>query len=301
MDYYISIDDSDRIMIIEDIEIITDIENGDHLKISGRSLESILDRRIFWGKCCYYSGKLEEKIKDFLTQTIINPSDSDRQIPNFIYLDSTDTDIKDLLDSHDRQYTGDNLYEVITSLCKLYDLGYKIIFDFSIYKFVFSLYKGKNRSYDVEFSSAFDNIKNTDYINSTKTLRNVTLVLGEDQGSKRRSKVVGSGSGLSRRELYTDARDIQSEEENGTIIPDDKYNSMLEQRGNEKLLENRESISFEGSIDYDRIFVYGRDWYLGDIVKIANDYGISANVWVTEIVRSIDETGYEVYPTFEVI
>ena len=44
--YYLWNKHSDRLMIIETIEITTDVENGSHCKVTGRSLESILDRRI---------------------------------------------------------------------------------------------------------------------------------------------------------------------------------------------------------------------------------------------------------------
>ena len=47
-DYYVQIKKSEHTMIIEDIAISTNVENGAKLTITGRSLESILDRRIIW-------------------------------------------------------------------------------------------------------------------------------------------------------------------------------------------------------------------------------------------------------------
>ena len=41
---YLVTKDSDRMMIIEDIQVDTDAENGNHLIVTGRSLESILCR-----------------------------------------------------------------------------------------------------------------------------------------------------------------------------------------------------------------------------------------------------------------
>ena len=46
--YYFFLNDSDQQMIVEDIKIETDAESSNHLIVSGRSLESILDRRIIW-------------------------------------------------------------------------------------------------------------------------------------------------------------------------------------------------------------------------------------------------------------
>ena len=41
-DYYAWLKDSDQVMIIEEIQISTEVETGGHLTIAGRSLESIL-------------------------------------------------------------------------------------------------------------------------------------------------------------------------------------------------------------------------------------------------------------------
>ena len=76
--------------------------------------------------------------------------------------------------------------------------------------------QGADRSYDqftnpyVIFSPKFENVINTNYLESKKTLKTVTLVAGEGEGADRRITTVacasGAGTGLNRRELYTDAR-----------------------------------------------------------------------------------------------
>lgn len=49
-DFYIWTADSEHTMIIEDINITSDTEDGNKLLVTGRSLESILERRIIWGR-----------------------------------------------------------------------------------------------------------------------------------------------------------------------------------------------------------------------------------------------------------
>ena len=105
---------------------------------------------------------------------------------------------------------------------------------------------------------------------------------------------------MARRELYTDARDIQSEVDDRTLT-DAEYNAQLDQRGREKLAENPATRSFEGQVEAVKTFIYGEDFSKGDIVQIINEYGIEATVRVTEFVRCQDTTGYETYPTFSVI
>ena len=44
---FIKREDDNSVMVIETIQIKTDVENGDYFTITGRSLESIIERRIF--------------------------------------------------------------------------------------------------------------------------------------------------------------------------------------------------------------------------------------------------------------
>lgn len=301
-DYYVWIKDSDKLMIIETIQITTDVENGARMIFSGRSLESILDHYIIW-KQTTLSGKLQTGIKKLLTENIISPSIADRKLSNFVFQETDDPYIADL--TLEAQYTGNNLYDVIYEICNICNIGFRITLN-EKYQFVFQLYSGKDRSYDqfenpyVIFSPKFENIVSSNYIESNKLFRNVALVAGEDSGADRKTLVVGSGSGLARRELYVDARDIQSETPEGTISESD-YNKKLKTRGEQKLSEYETTKSFEGEIETTKMFVYGTDFFIGDIVQFVNEYDMEAKVRVMEFIRSQDETGYSTYPTFSVI
>lgn len=296
---YLTIKESNTVMIIEDILLETDVEDGRYITVTGRSLESILDRRIVWGQKIL-SGRLQDAIRVLLMENVISPSDSDRKIDNFIFEESTDKTILDLVVND--QFTGDIVYDVVKSLCDKNGIGFRMTLN-EFNQFVFSLYSGKNRSYSqsenpyVTFSPNFDNIINSSYMESNRSLKNVTLVAGEGEGSARKMTSVGSGSGLHRRELFTDARDISSEVDGGTLS-DDEYISQLKQRGSNKLAENVSVESFEGKVDATRMFVYGEDFFIGDIVQIANEYGIEGTARITELIRSHSEDGLDIYPTF---
>lgn len=300
--YYVTLMDSEYVMIVEDVEISTEVDEGDHLKISGRSLESILDRRIIWRQTVI-NGNLQNGIYKLLNENVIAPEIQSRAIPNFIFEASTDPSITGL--SLRAQYTGDNLYETIEAICASNNLGFKVTLN-SNNQFVFKLYAGIDHSYDqsvnpyVIFSPGFDNLLGTNYIESGKTLKNVTLVAGEDEGDSRRTIIVGTEAGLNRRELYTDARDIQSEVD-GQQISDEEYYAQLAQRGIEKLAQHKETREFEGEVDATRMFIYGDDFLKGDIVEIINEYGIESKARVVEVVRSQDLNGYSMYPGFSII
>lgn len=301
--YYIRNQLSDHVMIVEEILITADAEDGNHLKVTGRSLESILDRRIVWGLKTI-SGNLQNGVKTLINECIISPSDSNRKISNFIFEDSTDSAITSL--SIEAQYTGDNLYDVIQNICYEANLGFQITLNDNK-QFVFKLYSGIDRSYNqstnpyVVFSPKFENLSNSNYIESDTKLKNVTLVGGEGEGAERKYTTVGSGSGLERRELFTDARDISSDVGDGVTLTEEEYTSQLQQRGKEKLAENQKTVSFDGTVEASVMYEYGVDYFNGDIVQIENEYGHEGRARVIETIISEDENGTFMYPTFETI
>lgn len=303
-DFFLQSSDSDHVMIIEDWIIKSDIENGNHITVTGRSLESILTRRIIWRQKTI-SGNLQNGIKTLLNENIISPSDSKRKISNFIFEESTDPAITKL--TINAQFTGDNLYDAIQKICEERGIGFKVTLNDNK-QFVFKLYAGVDRSYEqtsvpyVIFSPNFDNIINSNYMESNSSLKNITLVGGEGEGSARRYLTVGDTnvSGLDRREIFTDARDISSDVD-GETITDAEYNAQLEQRGKEKLAENVSIVSFEGQTETTVMYRYREHFFDGDIVQIANEYGHETRARILEVVTTEDETGISVYPTFKTL
>lgn len=301
---YLWLKDSDQVMIIEDVELASDVETGNRMIVSGRSLESILDRRIIW-KQTILDGYLQGQIKKLINENIISPSDTSRKIPNFIFEDTSDSFIAGL--KVNAQFTGDNLYEAIKAICDISGIGFRITLS-DTNKFVFKLYNGVDRSYKqttnpyVVFSPNFDNIISSNFFESTRSLRTVTLVAGEGEGSDRKTLEVSKdgkpGSGLERREMYTDARDISTTTETNEELTPAQYNEQLKQRGLEKLSEYSKTELFDGQADYNRMYVYGEDYYKGDIVQIVNEYGFESSSRIAEIIRSQSSDGVLVYPTF---
>ena len=301
-DNYLWLKDSEHCMIIEDSAIDSDTEDGNHLIVTGRSLESILERRIIWGQKVL-TGNLQLAIQTLLNDSIISPTIQDRKIDNFIFEPSTDPRVTEL--TVDTQFTGDDLYVVIKKLCQSNNLGFKIVLNDNN-QFVFSLYAGADRSYNqninpyVVFSPDFENIINSNYFTSKANLKNVTFVAGEGEGASRKTTTVGSGSGLNRRELFTDARDISSNVDGGTLT-NEQYIAKLKARGIENLSGYTAKTAFEGEVEATRLFKYGEDFFIGDIVQIANEYGHEGRAYISELVISQSEDGVSIYPTFQTI
>ena len=310
-DNYIVIEESDRTMIIEQCSIDTDSETGIHLTVTGRSLESILDRRIVWGQMNLV-GNFQDKIEQLMNNCIINPSDSNRKIENIVFKRSTDERITAL--KIDAQYTGDNLYDIIQTTCEERGVGFKMVLT-EDNKFEFSLYVGEDRTYDqsknayVEFSPSFDNILNSNYLESKKSYKSIAFVAGEGEGSARKTISVGDSTltGMERRELFVDARDISSNvsetnsagESVSKTLTTTEYNALLTTRGEEKLAENVTVCSFEGEADATGMFKYGVDFNIGDTVQIVNEFGMEGSAVISELIISQDSNGISIYPTFD--
>lgn len=294
--------ESDRLMIIEGSEIICDVDDGNRLKITGRSLESILDRRIVWPQM-NLKGSLQNGVESILNATFISPDDSNRTVPNFIFEESEDDTITSL--QIDAQYAGENVYDILCDLCKQMNLGFKIVLN-DENKMVFSLYKGEDRSYDqttnpcVVFSKNYENIISSDYLENDNAIKNVAYVAGEGEGSDRTYEVVGNVSGLKRKELFSDSSDISSTTDDGTLTPEE-YSEKLKQRGQEELIKCPKVKAFDCEVETTIMFKYGVDFFLGDVVQVVNEYGIEAKSRVTEMIRSQDDSGYSAYPSFTII
>lgn len=301
-DRYLWVKGSRNLMIIEQREIASDVDNYDKLTVTGRSLDSILERRIIWGQTVL-SGSFQNGIKQLLTANVISPTIADRAIPNFIFEESTDSRITAL--TVEAQFYGENLLESIQKLCDDKKVGFEVVLNGSN-QFVARLYFGTDRSYAqttnpyVIFSPNYDNLITSDYVETNKTLKTASLVAGEGEGSARKMTSAGSGSGLSRRELFVDAGDISSTTDTGTLTDAD-YMAQLVQRGTSELAKNKATSTFEGKAEMFRSWMYGKDFYMGDIVQVATDHGITSTSRVIELIHSEDGSGTSVYPTFATV
>lgn len=300
---YIWKSDTDYMMIIEQLELLSDAEAGTKFIIRGRSLESILDRRIVWNQTRVIGG-VQACIKRLLNDAILNPSIAARKIDNFIFLDSTDSEIVNT--QIDREFTGDNLLEVITDICYTNSIGFRLLPN-AQNQFVFQLYRGVDRTYSqnytpyVIFSPKYSNLINSNYFESIVEYKNVGLVAGYGEAADRYTMTIGSTPGLLRRELYIDARDLQEKDQEGNTIPESEYRAKLLKRGLEKLTESKMLEYFDGEIEQERLFIYKKDFFIGDLVQVENEFGLSGKARIVEYISSYDSNGIKNYPTFEVI
>lgn len=176
-------------MFIEEIEMTSDADSGSEKVFKGRSLETILMRRIIWEKKTV-TGKIQNIISTLLTENIIDPKNSDgtafedRRISNFIFQPSSDPRLDDykIETSSPLELEGDNLYDVIKYLCDLFDVGFRVTLNTSN-QFVFELYCGKildgsiRENKIVMFSPKMENLASSRYYQSSMNYKNITQIV----------------------------------------------------------------------------------------------------------------------------
>lgn len=293
---YITRDDSNVVMVAENIYLETNEENGDYLTITGRSVESILGRRIIPSQASFQNTTAENVIRTLINNNVINPSDTRRKIA-CVALGA----IKGYTQRINKQITGKNLLTSISDICKEQNFGFEMTFTNGI--FTFDLYKGVDRSYNqntntfVVFSPTFENLGNTKYTNDKSTLYNSVYVAGEGEGTDRiivNVQQANPKTGLALRETWADARNTSS---NDGEISTTEYMAMLYYQGRDVIAVATETIKFEGEILNTNVYTYGVDYGLGDTVQIENEYGIKGTAVITEMTEVEDATGYRIYPT----
>ena len=328
---YIARNDDDMVCKIKKVELQTDEENGDQLILTGNDITDILNQRIVI-KQTNFNGLVEDYIRALINDSIIKPTNTDRKIRNFALANN-----KGFSETIREQLTYDNVGEKIQKLCKQYGWGYRVTVNNG--NFIFALYKGNDISRYITFSHNYDNISTTDYVKDDSNIKNVALVAGEGEGVARKTITIGNGTGIDRHELYVDARDISSEIDYDELLinyPNGKekvinnviyyqvngsnvailtkndtgeitnvqlcnniYMENLKNTGYEKMSEYTSITSFAGEIIAGMSYKYKEDYNLGDIVNIVNEYGISINVRISEVIENQDDNGYTMEPTFE--
>lgn len=300
--------------VIEIIKATTDEEGEKVLDVKGRTLEKYLSDRIIWGT---YSGNgyTSTIMYDLVNMNCINPSVTDRKIPWLV--NSTNTEVGKNIPQY--QKTGGELYDALVSLATDADIGFSVLFDPRNKQLIFDVREGTDRTYNnskendpVVFSTDLEDILSSSYYSNVQDVKTMAMVQGEDKGEVRKTTYVGdvNGSGFNRKELYVDARDLQSElqDDNGNVtqLTESQYLSTLVQRGNEKLAECVVVETFEAQIRQfgDVQYEYGKDYVKGDMVTVIDQkIGVQVSARITEAEEDFGEEyalvltfGYS-YPT----
>lgn len=280
--------DGNRSGIIEHIEISE--EDIKDVTIKGFSLSYWLTQRITVPPTGYAYHTFNTNAEDIMIALVrsnaVDPIEAKRKIPNLTIEPSKNRGEKIKFQTRYK-----NLLDELTKISKATGLGFTVDLDYKNKKFVFKILEGRDLSYSQKvnppaiFSVEYDNVIKQNYTDSNIGYKNVGYVAGQGEGEDRVIEIVENQlSGLERREIFIDARDIED-------------NLSLIERGKLKLAETPQIVNFECEVNS---FDYRKTWNLGDLVTVINkEFSIRLDNRVTEV-KEIYEDTFKVEPTFGV-
>ena len=315
-DNWLEILDSKKTMCIETIE--PDMNDGSKLLIKGRSLESILERRVH-ATVAYLPVRMNNICYQLAQDNFINPVNTNRKISNFTWVNATDADLVELDLADQEVRFGENVLDIVQKLCENFNIGFRIHRRVSDNFLVWEIYNADDRSWGNEwnnppivFSPDLDNIADNSYIEDSSVWKNVALVGGQVLSETARYYDwvgLNAPTGIGRREMFVDKNDFSTDQKtdaNGNLIPltDTEWNTYhrkLRRMGKDELYKNPISRVYDGTIDMSRSYKYGVDFFLGDIVQFVNRDELAFKAQIVEFIRSYTNTGVNAYPTFKVL
>lgn len=204
--FFVRRDDDDMICQIKRIELDTDAEEGNYIIATGYDAKRLLDQRVVWSTMTA-NGNAETFTRRMVDGSLGSTASAERQFKDshgtLIFGLGTSAGLTDRLSE---QVSYKNVGEKVREYCTKFGWGYRVILDSGILKF--ELFKGADRSASVIFSSDYENLSTTTYIEDESNMGNIALIAGEGQGSDRFRCVAGEVSGADRYEIYADAKDI---------------------------------------------------------------------------------------------
>lgn len=274
-------------------------EKNTTLSVYCRSLGSMLGWRQIEGQQTF-RGNIEDVIRGFVTKNAITPANINRKIPN-LFLGK----LNELVGTTEDAFSNSVLDESLWEICLKFDVSFDIFADILNKNFYFSVWQGVDRSTNqtirdsVIFSKAFDNVLKQHYTDDKSGYKNTIIIAGENEGINRISLVVGDeNTGRKRREIFVDAKDLHSENEDETMSTSE-YTALLTERAKNKQAEFERVQSFETDVAYDSQFIYNSDYFVGDLITVRNDeIGVALHTRIVTAKEKYSRNGYELSTEF---
>lgn len=315
LDSYVTINESLSTAIVESHLITKKPNNAPELKVTGRMVESVLDRRVSYNQVLgeatarvawlMKANKASDAAYMMLREVL---GDISRTISGGVLESKSAKNPGDeipeinLIPPADFEFGEDNDFEIKFGdlLATLYEMlntrhrGLKSVrpLDTSVSKVGIEIYNGADISNSVVFDARFDTFDEHRYLLSNQTLKNLAYVLTASGSSGiPRSDTAPIPTGLNRRVVGID------ETSNAEV----DTNEMRRSRGLIEIYKNNPTAYFDGVINPNAAEGYNRDYFLGDIVTLLGENEMSSKARVTEFIRTKDASGESAFPTLEVV
>lgn len=174
-----------------------------------------------------------------------------------------------ITEKFERQISDKTILQYCEEISAEIDAGFEFRFDKANKKLLFEIYKPvKNEN--LVFATKFGNLAEITYSETDNQFKNIAVVAGAGEGDARITVTVGNlaATGVERREMYVDARNIQPEEGE----TEEAYRIRLENEGLERLAAQIKIENLSAKINSDD---FGKRYFLGDVVTcILDDLGV---------------------------
>lgn len=319
---YVTRFDARNVGVIEKVNVTYNANDGRMIVAAGRFAKSILDRRIIYKRngrsvsSTVLRGNVEDAARSLVSQNAINCTfDTGRNIPELVLgpdAGIAQTIVDETGAAARKQVTHNNLLTYSDSLLQEFGMGAYCGLN-SALKLAYTVFAGADRSVDnkdgnsyVIFSQDFDNLHSSDYSYDESALKNTALIGGEGEGEARFHSILKDAgvTGLERREIFVDAtgqsRSYTDEDGATQTLSDSEYDGQLKALGRQEIAAHTIVETFDGDIDLtNSSFVYGRDFFLGDIVTVQDvEIGLYINPRILEVTEVQDENGYQISATY---
>nr|DAJ80096.1 MAG TPA: hypothetical protein [Caudoviricetes sp.] len=305
--YYVLFD-NDVFGVIESVKRESDSETSKVFTIKGSLALKLLEYRVIKGQVTF-KGKSYKYIEELIKQNLIMSDDENRNIALAVEFENEER-LKQICSIIDKQVTGGSLWDEISEVAEADKLriilrpnvvvvntehpqnidGWTLIIGAGEDR---TRHRANNAVSSVMFSQSLSNIANTDYIVDRSKLRNTVYIAGEGEGTDRKwynidvnsDVTFGERKGWNRRELWVDARDVQSEQDNVTLT-DAEYEELMKQRADEKAKDNDLSEEYTATVtDITKQYTYKKDYNIGDFVTIADEeLGMEFDAQITNVI-----------------
>jgi hypothetical protein len=296
-------------MTVETVENSTNEEGLQTLTVKGRSLEYILEDRVARSSLSsltiepkwVISGTPTEVVrKIFHDVCVLGKLDLGDVIPlltegsSGLFPEST---IPEPADVVAYEIEPMSVYAAAKNLADQFTFGFRIVRNLDEGELFWDVYTGNDRTSQqavlpaVVFSEELDNLQNTTSLSSTALQKNVAYVVSPVGYEIVYALDVDTDvQGFERRVLFVKADDIDDADL-------DSASKKMIQRGKEELAKHRSLFAFDGEINQNGQYKYGRDYHLGDLVEMRDSDGTGSIMQVTEQIFVSDSQGDRSYPT----
>lgn len=117
-----------KVMIIKNVHLVTDVENGDFLTVTGKELKYLLHQRIVWRQTIL-TGTAEDAMRRLVTENAIAPTDTNRVLPGLVLGDKAKNNLLpdnytqlEYIEGTGTQYIDTGVVADVT--------GYSVVIDF---------------------------------------------------------------------------------------------------------------------------------------------------------------------------